>query len=412
MARPLGPGTASQWWVQAEHSIQTREAFIAAFQTHFTPVNTQNTVKERLRALRFVLSLRDYTTNLTKLLSEARAAKSAEFSQDDLKTWLLSGLRRLSNKHGKWIADLTIPASMALHGTSVPGTKFTWSYVTLPEVQEAALSVYQSWGWSDEHPPRQKRKVDVSPAFGKTCDKRERTKPYHRGITSNVVCFFCKEKGYIKRDCPKFKKQRRERVKVNHTDGKREDNKLSSDCLFAAVLVTTHVDDVKDGTNHVTGSGFVETLADSPQQRQTAGDARKTALDAGNSSSRRCAPTELSSTPTGSGECEKRVIASVNATTSRHLTPRLFNGKPEPLIAKHTFVVHGKLNGRFACILIDTGCNTLVVRTGWIAQHKLLQELSHPQTEIEVNWGDDKGTYRSTSLFEEILISGRKKVTK
>ncbi|KAJ3279230.1 hypothetical protein HK104_001645 [Borealophlyctis nickersoniae] len=225
---------------EAEPSIQTREAFVAAFRTHFTPVNTQNTTKGRWHTLRFVLSLRDYTTNFTKLLSEERAAKSAEFSQDDLKTWFLSGLRPSSNEHGKWIADLTIPAGMALHGTSVPGTKF----------------------------------------------------------------------------------------------------------------------------------------------------------------SRRCAPTELSSTPTESGEGKKRVIASVNATISRHLTPRFFNGKPEPLIAKHTFVAHGKLNGRFVRILIDTGCNTLMVRTGWIAQHKLLQELYHPPTEIEVNWGDDNGTYCSTSLFE------------
>ncbi|KAJ3268127.1 hypothetical protein HK104_005465, partial [Borealophlyctis nickersoniae] len=72
------------WWIEAEHSILTREAFIAAFRTHFTSVNTENTVKERLRALRFVLSLRDYTTDFSRLLSEARAAKSAEFSQEDV----------------------------------------------------------------------------------------------------------------------------------------------------------------------------------------------------------------------------------------------------------------------------------------------------------------------------------------
>ncbi|KAJ3290901.1 hypothetical protein HK104_006463, partial [Borealophlyctis nickersoniae] len=171
----------------------------------------------------------DYTTDFTKLLSEARAAKSAEFSQDNLKTWFLSGLRPLCNQHGRWIADLTIPAAMALHGTSVPGTKFTRSDVTLPEVQEAALSVYQSRGWSDEHPPRQKTKVEASPAFGKMRDKRELPKPYDRPSNSDIACYYCGEKGHIKRDCAKWKKAKKGKAKVNNTDAKGLDNTSSGD---------------------------------------------------------------------------------------------------------------------------------------------------------------------------------------
>ncbi|KAJ3256030.1 hypothetical protein HK104_007112, partial [Borealophlyctis nickersoniae] len=208
-ARHLGPGTASQWWIEAEHSILTREAFVA-FWTRFTPVNTQNTVKERLRALRFVLSLRDYTTDFSRLLSEAQAAESAEFSQNDLKTWFLSGLRRSANEHGKWIADHTIGGAMGMCGNKLPtGTAYTWSDVTLSEVQEAALSVYQSRGWSDEHPLKQRRKADAAPAFGKMSDKRERPKPYDRTSNSDIACYYCREKGHIKPDCAKWKKDKK-----------------------------------------------------------------------------------------------------------------------------------------------------------------------------------------------------------
>ncbi|KAJ3284652.1 hypothetical protein HK104_009832 [Borealophlyctis nickersoniae] len=259
MARHLVQGTASQWWIEAEPSIHTPEAFIAAFRAHFAPVNTQNTVKERLRALRFVLSRRDYTTSFTKLSSEARAAESAaEFSQNDLKTWFLSGLRRSSNEHGKWIADMAMPTAMAMCGARLPtGSQYTWSDVTLPEVHR---------GWSDEHPPKQRRKADAAPVPGRMCDKREPPKPYDCPNNKDIVCFWCKETGHIKSDCAKFKKYKKEKAKVNNTDAKKEYNNTSSESSaylrafgcdsevvtrLDAVLTATHVADAKNDVKPV-----------------------------------------------------------------------------------------------------------------------------------------------------------------
>ena len=86
----------------------------------------------------------------------------------------------------------------------------------------------------------------------------------------------------------------------------------------------------------------------------------------------------------------------------------------QPLSAYRTFVVHGKLFGKFVRILVDTGCNTLMVRTTWLAQHKLLKRTYKPKTSIDVNWGDEGGTYKAGEMVcsdLEMWTSDHKKLS-
>jgi hypothetical protein len=58
--------------------------------------------------------------------------------------------------------------------------------------------------------------------------------------------------------------------------------------------------------------------------------------------------------------------------------------RPGPRVQENTFVVHGALAGKFARILIDTGCNTLMVSDTWAAKHHLpVYESPSP---LEVRW--------------------------
>ncbi|KAJ3282704.1 hypothetical protein HK104_010763 [Borealophlyctis nickersoniae] len=209
MVRHLSPDTARQWWIDQGNSVPhwALEAFDAESKLRFTPVNTLETVKESLRCLRFELNLSEYAKNFSKLLSKAPVADSAAlaFIQEDLKTWFLNDLRRSSNERGKWIAAFAIPTAMALCGHRLTqGSKYTWSDVTLSDVQEGAFAMYQGRGWSDERPPKKNVKVESSPTFSKKKhDKSQRTKPYTLLDGSKIVCFGGKKRGHRKSDCPK-----------------------------------------------------------------------------------------------------------------------------------------------------------------------------------------------------------------
>ncbi|TPX52117.1 hypothetical protein PhCBS80983_g06518 [Powellomyces hirtus] len=70
--------------------------------------------------------------------------------------------------------------------------------------------------------------------------------------------------------------------------------------------------------------------------------------------------------------------------------------RPGPRIHRKTFVVHGKIQGYFARILIDTGCNTLIISDTWAAKHGLRTYTS--PTPLEVRWGDRAGNYGATKM--------------
>jgi transposase InsO family protein len=71
--------------------------------------------------------------------------------------------------------------------------------------------------------------------------------------------------------------------------------------------------------------------------------------------------------------------------------------RPEPEIAPHSFIVHGKIRGKFARILLDTGCNTLMINDKWVRRHRF--ETYEPSTPINVEWGDDGGLFTSTRML-------------
>ncbi|TPX53515.1 hypothetical protein PhCBS80983_g06267, partial [Powellomyces hirtus] len=78
-----------------------------------------------------------------------------------------------------------------------------------------------------------------------------------------------------------------------------------------------------------------------------------------------------------------------------------------------TFTVHRKVQGRFARVLIATGCNTLITSNNWAATHCLRTSTS--KTPLVVRWGDTAGNYRemkmtcgNISVFTEEKVAYRK----
>ncbi|TPX54214.1 hypothetical protein PhCBS80983_g06011 [Powellomyces hirtus] len=84
--------------------------------------------------------------------------------------------------------------------------------------------------------------------------------------------------------------------------------------------------------------------------------------------------------------------------------------RPGPRIHRRTFVVHGKVQGHFARILIDTGCNTLIISDTWAAKHGLRTYTS--PTLLEVQWGDRAGNYRATKMtYGDLSVFTKEKIT-
>ena len=77
--------------------------------------------------------------------------------------------------------------------------------------------------------------------------------------------------------------------------------------------------------------------------------------------------------------------------------PEFADEFPEPEISPHSFVVHGKIRGKFVRILVDTGCNTMLISDKWIRRHRF--QTYEPATAINVEWGDGEGIFTSTRML-------------
>src|SRR5690606_28626655 len=78
--------------------------------------------------------------------------------------------------------------------------------------------------------------------------------------------------------------------------------------------------------------------------------------------------------------------------------PRMYQGaETEPRVYKQPFVVHGRLNGRFARILIDTGCNTLVVSDRWVKRAGI--PTTTASRDYNIMWGNRSGQHETTRLI-------------
>src|SRR2546421_1153917 len=89
-------------------------------------------------------------------------------------------------------------------------------------------------------------------------------------------------------------------------------------------------------------------------------------------------------------------VASVAPVTTGP-APEFADVHPEPEIAPHSFVIHGKIAGKFARILVDTGCNTMMINDKWVRRHRV--STYQPATPINVEWGDDGGVFTSTRMY-------------
>ncbi|KAJ3025105.1 hypothetical protein HDV00_000362, partial [Rhizophlyctis rosea] len=319
---PYLSGAANDWWLQLESSgtlPTTRDEFVSAFERRFKPANTHNTLKERLRGIKYEQSVGKYNEAYTKLLVEAEAA-GAQFSQADLKNWYLGGLRNAgTGNSGSYLADM-IPAALYHSGA-------LWEACTLQQCQEAATFLFSSRGWSDGHKSGRKggsggplRSVDASPAQG------QRSQPYPKGS-----CYICKKKGHYAANCPQKDAQGSSTKGCNVDATKRDvsnSRKSSSSYLLSSALVEAFA--------------LPEPATFTPLGGRTVEKAAK-----------------VQNRAAIAAEVQNNDVVPANASIAQK-KPLFATERPEPLIARRTFVVHGKLSGKFVRILVDTGCNTLM----------------------------------------------------
>lgn len=108
----------------------------------------------------------------------------------------------------------------------------------------------------------------------------------------------------------------------------------------------------------------------------------------------------LSARPNPPLDGDRSLSASVSSAAAPTIQPLKWvssDGKPPPIIERASLVIHGKVNGRFARILIDSGCDTLMIRDGWVRKHRF--ERYHSPAPIEVAWGDDGDTFNANAMF-------------
>ncbi len=79
------------------------------------------------------------------------------------------------------------------------------------------------------------------------------------------------------------------------------------------------------------------------------------------------------------------------------MTDKRCNLPLEPRVCHTPFIVHGKVNGKFARMLVDTGCNTLLISSSWVSRAGVKTYEANRQ--YNVQWGNRKGQYDATRLI-------------